>query len=82
MGHGIAQVSAQNGFDVIAIESDQKFLTSGMARITTSLTKIGEKQVEKGKMDANGAKEMKEKTLAKIKGTLDMKEVKELRFDY
>jgi len=48
-----------------------------MARITSSLTKIGEKQVEKGKLDANGAKEMKEKTLAKIKGTLDMKEVKD-----
>jgi phosphoglycerate dehydrogenase-like enzyme len=36
MGHGIVQLSAANGFDVVAYDVDQKFLDAGMKRITTS----------------------------------------------
>ena len=32
MGHGIAQVAAQGGCDVVAVETDQKFLDVGLAR--------------------------------------------------
>ncbi len=33
MGHGIVQVAAQGGCTVIALESEQRFLDSGLARI-------------------------------------------------
>jgi 3-hydroxyacyl-CoA dehydrogenase len=48
MGHGIAQVAAQGGCDVIAVETEQKFLDSGLARIDKSLAKLAEKAKEKG----------------------------------
>ena len=31
MGHGIAQVAAEKGFEVMAIESESRFLDGGMA---------------------------------------------------
>jgi 3-hydroxyacyl-CoA dehydrogenase len=40
MGHGIAQVSAQSGFKVIAFEQEQRFLDSGRSRIEGSLGKM------------------------------------------
>ena len=33
MGHGIAQVAAQGGFQVVAVETDRKLLDAGLARI-------------------------------------------------
>ncbi|MCC6672518.1 MAG: 3-hydroxybutyryl-CoA dehydrogenase [Planctomycetes bacterium] len=48
MGHGIAQVAAQGGHDVVVVESDPKALETGLARIDKSLAKIAEKAVEKG----------------------------------
>ncbi len=49
MGHGIAQVAAQGGFDVIAFEVGQEPLDKGLARIEKSLAKLASKAVEKGK---------------------------------
>ena len=67
MGHGIAQVAAQGGCDVTVVETEQKFLDSGLARIDKSLAKLAEKAKEKGgSFDAAG-------TRARIKGTLDRK---------
>ena len=43
MGHGIAQVAAQSGFDVVAVEMDQDAMDSGMARIEGSVAKLAEK---------------------------------------
>ena len=40
MGHGIAQVSAQSGFKVVAFEQEQRFLDSGRSRIEGSLGKM------------------------------------------
>jgi len=50
MGHGIAQTAAEKGFDVVAIESEARFLDSGMARIESSVKKLSAKAVKKGKM--------------------------------
>jgi 3-hydroxyacyl-CoA dehydrogenase len=49
MGHGIAQVAAQGGFQVLAVESDAGALKKGLERIDKSLSKLAEKAVEKGK---------------------------------
>jgi len=72
MGHGIAQVAAQGGFDVLVVETEQKFLDSGLARIDKSLAKLAEKAVEKGK-PADQAKAESAAVRARIRGTLDRK---------
>ncbi|MGH9576276.1 MAG: 3-hydroxyacyl-CoA dehydrogenase family protein, partial [Terriglobales bacterium] len=43
MGSGIAQVSATAGFDVVVLETEQKFLDKGFANIEKSLAKFAEK---------------------------------------
>ena len=48
MGHGIAQVAAQGGCDVVVVEAEQRFLDAGLARIDKSLAKLAEKAREKG----------------------------------
>ena len=50
MGSGIAQISAQAGFETVVVEVEQKFLDKGMSGIDKSLGKF----VEKGKMSASG----------------------------
>jgi 3-hydroxyacyl-CoA dehydrogenase len=72
MGHGIAQVAAQGGCEVVVVETEQKFLDSGLARIDKSLAKLAEKAIEKGK-GADQAKADAAATRARIKGTLDKK---------
>jgi 3-hydroxyacyl-CoA dehydrogenase len=49
MGHGIAQVSAQSGFNVVAVESNQTQLDVGMKRIQNSLSKVIQKDLKNGK---------------------------------
>lgn len=69
MGHGIVQVAAQAGFEVVAAEAEQGFLDKGLARIEKSLAKLADKAVEKGKSpeEAQGAAKA---ARARIKGTL------------
>jgi len=43
MGHGIAQVAAQGGYEVTAIETDPAALEKGLKRIEGSLAKLVEK---------------------------------------
>jgi 3-hydroxyacyl-CoA dehydrogenase len=69
MGHGIAQVAAQGGFDVVVVETEQKFLDAGLARIDKSLAKLAEKAVEKGK-PADQAKADSAAIRARIRGSL------------
>ncbi|HEX8053226.1 MAG TPA: 3-hydroxyacyl-CoA dehydrogenase NAD-binding domain-containing protein, partial [Thermoleophilaceae bacterium] len=45
MGHGIAQVSAEAGYDVVLRDIDQAFVDKGRAAIETQLRRA----VEKGK---------------------------------
>ncbi|MBA2506943.1 MAG: 3-hydroxybutyryl-CoA dehydrogenase [Thermoleophilaceae bacterium] len=63
MGHGIAQVSAQSGLDVVLREVDQETLDKGVGKIEKQLGRA----VEKGKLeqaDADGV-------LGRIQGTTD-----------
>jgi 3-hydroxybutyryl-CoA dehydrogenase len=63
MGHGIAQISAQAGYDVVLREVDQERLDRGLGRIQKQLSRA----VEKEKMtqdDADGV-------LGRINATLD-----------
>jgi 3-hydroxyacyl-CoA dehydrogenase len=67
MGHGIAQVAAQGGLTVQVVETEQKFLDSGLARIDKSLAKLAEKAKEKGgAFDAAAIRQ-------RISGSLDKK---------
>jgi len=56
MGHGVAQLSAENGFKVTAVDIDKAQLEKGLKMITDSITKAAEKDVQKGKSSAADAK--------------------------
>ena len=66
MGSGIAQVSAQSGYDVVVSEVNSELLNKGLASIDSFLTK----GIERGKV----TKEEKNATLARIKGTTSNKD--------
>jgi 3-hydroxybutyryl-CoA dehydrogenase len=63
MGHGIAQVSAQSGYDVVVREVDQATLDKGLAKVEKQLARA----VEKGKLEQSAADEVR----GRIQGTLD-----------
>jgi len=66
MGSGIAQVSAQAGYETTMVDVKQEFVDRGMKAIKTSLGKF----VEKGKIK----KEEMDGTLARIHTSLDVKD--------
>ena len=68
MGNGIAQVAAQIGCNVIMRDIEDRFVQKGLQ----SIDKFLAKSVEKGKMEAKE----KQAILGRIKGTTDMKELK------
>jgi 3-hydroxybutyryl-CoA dehydrogenase len=63
MGHGIAQVSAQSGYDVVVREVSEEKLDSGLGKIKKQLGRA----VEKGRMEQGDA----DAVLGRIQGTLD-----------
>ena len=63
MGHGIAQVSAQAGYDVVVREADQGALDKGLGKVEKQLGKA----VEKGKLEQADAEAVR----GRIQGTLD-----------
>jgi len=75
MGHGIVQVAAQGGCQVVALETEQGALDKGLARIQKSVEKLASKQVEKGKLDEAAAAKMVEETLGRITGSLDKQDL-------
>lgn len=72
MGNGIAQVAAQIGCDVVMRDIEMRFVEGGMKNIDRFLSK----SVEKGKMDIKE----KETIMGRIKGTLDMADLKDVDF--
>ena len=66
MGHGIAQISAMNGYQVVLRDIEQKFLDSAMGKIKWSLDKL----VEKNKIK----KEESDKIYGRIKPIVDLKD--------
>ena len=71
MGHGIVQVAAQAGLDVVALEGGQDFLDKGLARVRKSLDKFASKMVEKGRASEEEATAGADATFGRITGTLD-----------
>jgi len=65
MGSGIAQVSAQSGYEVVVLENNEELLKKGISSINSFLTK----GVEKGKV----SQQDKDSALARIKGTIEYK---------
>jgi 3-hydroxybutyryl-CoA dehydrogenase len=63
MGHGIAQIAAQAGWDVVLREVDQERLDKGIGRIEKQLGRA----VEKGRMEQGDAEGVR----GRIHGTLD-----------
>lgn len=68
MGHGIAQVAAQIGCEVVMRDIEDSFVQRGLKGIDKFLSK----SVEKGKLSA----EEKGSILGRIRGTTDMSELK------
>ncbi|MEL6715559.1 MAG: 3-hydroxyacyl-CoA dehydrogenase NAD-binding domain-containing protein, partial [Planctomycetota bacterium] len=75
MGHGIVQVAAQGGCEVVALESEQGALDKGLARVDKSLSKLAAKNVEKGKMEEGAARAWVEETRGRITGTTDKQDL-------
>jgi 3-hydroxybutyryl-CoA dehydrogenase len=67
MGHGITQISAQAGYDVVVRELNQEKLDSGLGKIKKQLGRA----VEKQKMEQAQADDV----LGRIKGTLDYEDL-------
>lgn len=66
MGHGIAQVSAMNGYNVVLRDIEERFLESAMNKIKWSLDKL----VEKNKIN----KQESDKIHGRIKPIVELKE--------
>ena len=71
MGHGIVQVAAQAGYDVVAVETEQGFLDKGLGRVEKSLAKLAQKAVEKGKATEEEAEANRAAAWGRITGSLD-----------
>ncbi|KAJ1410749.1 3-hydroxyacyl-CoA dehydrogenase, partial [Ochromonadaceae sp. CCMP2298] len=74
MGHGVAQVTAAAGFQVLAIEAKPEALEIGMKRIQDSLNKVTARAVKNGKETPEGAKKIFEETMARISTSCDIKD--------
>ena len=70
MGHGIVQVAAQGGCEVVALEMEQGALDKGLARVDKSLAKLAGKLVEKGKLEA--AEPWVNEVRSRISASLDL----------
>ncbi|KAF0689040.1 Aste57867_19455 [Aphanomyces stellatus] len=71
MGHGIAQTAAAAGYDVVAVDMNQKGLDAGLKRIEGSLEKIHARQVKKGDLTEDQAKDLFAAIMGRIHGTVD-----------
>jgi len=68
MGSGIAQVSAQAGYQIVALDVNDAALDKGLSSINYSLTRA----VEKGEITQVD----KDTTMSRIKGTTDVKDLR------
>lgn len=76
MGHGVAQVAAMAGYNVIGIEMQQSALDTGMKRIEGSLGKMVKRNVSKGVYNqTQGDKEYKD-IMGRITASTDINSVK------
>ena len=76
MGHGVAQVTSQAGYEVIAIETSKEALETGMTRIQGSLGKVIARSVKKGDLTESQGNEKIQEVIANITPTIDMNAAK------
>src|SRR4051794_13063448 len=67
MGHGIAQVSAQAGFEVVLRDVEQRFVDKGLASIEKQLARAVEKE-QSTQEDADAVR-------GRISGTTDLQDL-------
>ncbi len=67
MGHGIAQIAAQAGYDVFLYDIEQRFVERGLAAIVQNL----DKGIERGKVTP----EQKSAALERIRGVTQLRDV-------
>ena len=75
MGHGIAQVAAHGGCEVVVVEADQAALDRGLERIHKSTDKLSAKAVTKGRMTEEQARKHAAGVKQRITGSLERKAV-------
>eukprot|EP00041_Stephanoeca_diplocostata_P008794 m.131703 g.131703 ORF g.131703 m.131703 type:complete len:340 (-) comp17479_c0_seq1:359-1378(-) len=70
MGHGVAQLCAQSGYNVIACETSEEALSKGLSAIEKSVKFLTGKEVAKGKItEAEGSQEI-EAVLSRLNGQI------------
>ena len=74
MGSGIAQVAATHDFDTLVTDTSAEVVKRGMSRIEDSLSKL-EASYERSKGQRGMAPEQKDATLARLRGTAELKEL-------
>ena len=72
MGHGIAQVTAQSSYNVVAIESNSVSLELGNKRIENSLKKVITKDIKLNKVTENEGNQLFGEIMSKIHFTTDI----------
>ena len=75
MGHGIVQVAAQAGLDVVALETEQAFLEKGLGRVRKGLDKLAAKAAEKGKKTEDAAQADADAAFARITGSTNKQDL-------
>jgi len=77
MGHGVVQLCASSGYNVIAVDMNQEACDKALSHIEGSLKQLSQKAVQKGKLtDEEGEKAVAE-PLSRIKTTTDVADVAE-----
>ena len=71
MGNGIAHVFAKNGYSVVLVDLEQRFIDRGLQTISKNL----EREVAKNKLTS----EQRDLSLGRIKGTTDHKRLADPR---
>lgn len=77
MGHGIAQITAQAGYSVLAVEAQDAALKAGMGRIEGSLMKMLEKDAAKGNIKATEVKSKHDQVMSRISTTTSLADAKD-----
>ncbi|HHH29804.1 MAG TPA: 3-hydroxybutyryl-CoA dehydrogenase [Polyangiaceae bacterium] len=77
MGHGIVQIAAQGGHEVIALDLDSGALDKGIARIEKSLAKLASKAVEKGRQSEEEAQAWVRDVRARITPSTDIESLRD-----
>jgi len=72
MGHGVAQLCAEAGYNVVACDLHEDNLSKGLGAIEKSLKQAAGRKVKRGKMDEAAADEEMTNALERITGSTDL----------